>query len=63
VSFDMKLPTSGNVVSLYIGATKYKSFIVGEKICSCFQGGMIGTSICVRSYIVCFKCFLLVGVC
>jgi hypothetical protein len=24
---------------------------------------MIGTSIYVRSYIVCFKCFLLVGVC
>jgi hypothetical protein len=55
--------TSGNAVSLYIWATKYNSFIVGEKICSCFQGGMTGTSICVRSYIVCFKCFLLVDVC
>jgi hypothetical protein len=34
--FDMKLPTSDNAVSLYIWATKYKSFIVGEKVCSCF---------------------------
>jgi len=59
----MKLPTSGNDVSLYIWATKYKSFIVGKNVCSSFQGGMTGTSIYVRSYIVCFKCFLLVGVC
>jgi hypothetical protein len=61
--FDMKLPTFGNAISLYIWTTKYKSFIVCEKVCSCFQGGMTRTSIYVRSYIVCFKCFLLVGVC
>jgi hypothetical protein len=40
-----------------------KSNIVDELICRNFQGGMTGTSIYVHSYIVCFKCFLLVGVC
>jgi hypothetical protein len=59
----MKLSTSSNAIFLYIWTTKYKSIIVGEKVYSCFQDGMTGTSIYVRSYIVCFKCFLLVSVC
>jgi hypothetical protein len=42
---------------------KHKSIIVDGSICRSFQGGMTGTSIYVYSYIVCFKCFLLVGVC
>jgi hypothetical protein len=40
-----------------------KSIIVDGSICRNFQGGMIGTSIYIHSYIVCFKFFLLVGVC
>jgi hypothetical protein len=42
---------------------QYKSIIVDESICRSFQDGMTGTSIYVHSYIVCFKCFLIVNVC
>jgi hypothetical protein len=40
---------------------KRKSIIVGVCIRSCFQA--IGTSMYESNYIVCFKCFLIVGVC
>jgi hypothetical protein len=40
---------------------RHKSIIVGRCIRSCFQA--IGTSTYESNYIVCFKCFLIVGVC
>jgi hypothetical protein len=36
----------------------FKTIIIEGSICSCFQGGMTGTSTYVHSYIVCFKYFL-----
>jgi len=39
---------------------QHKSIIVGGRIRSCFQA--IGTSMYESNYIVCFKCFLIIGV-